>query len=154
MKTIRAAALAAAATLCASGTALAQEHWTDGPVWQCTFMHVSQENWDKYMLYLRRNTLPLMQAQQKAGLMLDWRTYVKSPEGPDDWNWVGCTLHKSYGDALDFRADEDAKMKEIAKTHWKTADEAAQRTAAAERFALRRVVGTSIMRQIDFRPLP
>jgi hypothetical protein len=152
-KPIFAAALAAAC-LVASAPAVAQEHWTEGPVWSCSYFFVSTENWDKYMLYLRRNTLPLQTAQKQAGLILDYRTYIKDASGADDWNFAACTVHKSYGAALDFDAAEDARLKAISATHWKTQDENAQRTAAAERFALRTLVGSQTFRQINFRPMP
>lgn len=153
MKRIFVAALAAAG-FGLSVNAVAQEHWTEGPVWSCTYIAVSGENWDKYMLYLRRNTLPLINAQKQAGLVLDWKTFVKPQSSPSDWNWASCTQFKSYGEAMDFNAADDAKLKGIAAAHWKTQDEEAQRKAASERFALRKVVSTQLMRQINFRPAP
>jgi hypothetical protein len=137
-----------------SATAVAQEHWTEGPVWNCSYYYVSGENWDKYMLYLRRNTLPLQNAQKKAGLIADYRTFTKEPRSTDDWNFAACSLFKSYGQAYDFDAADEAKMKSIATEHWKTQDEEAQRKAAAERLSLRKFLGSTAMRQIDFRPLP
>jgi hypothetical protein len=151
-KTIRTAAVAAVLAF-ASANAVAQEHWTEGPVWSCSFYYVSAENWDKYMLYLRRNTVPLQAAQKKAGLVLDYRTFVKDPSNTNDWNFGACSLFKSYGQALDYDAADEAKMKTIASAHWKTQDEQAQQKAAAERFSLRTLLSTQLMRQIDFKPL-
>lgn len=151
--TLRATALAAVLA-CASGSALAQEHWSEGPVWNCSFYYVPGENWDKYMLYLRRNTVPLQAAQKKAGLVLDYRTFVKDPRGTDDWNFAACTQFRSYGQAYDYDAADEAKLKSIASAHWKTQDEEAQRKAAAERYSLRTFLGSYSMRQIDFRPMP
>lgn len=151
-KIVRAAALAAVLAL-ASASAAAQEHWTEGPVWNCSYYYVSSENWDKYMLYLRRHTLPLQMARKSAGLVLDYRTYIKDPSSPHDWNFAGCALFRNYGAAMDFDAAADAKGKEIAAAHWKTQDEAAQEKAAAERYALRTFLGSNSMRQIQFRPL-
>lgn len=152
-KTIRAAAVAAVLA-CTSMSAVAQEHWTEGAVWNCSYYYVPTENWDKYMMYLRRNTLPMQTAAKKAGLVLDYRTFRKQASSPNDWNFSACTLFKNYGDALDYNADEDAKGKAIASEHWKTQDEEAQRKASAERFALRTLIASQLMRQIDFRPLP
>lgn len=153
IRTIRAAALAAVLA-CASTSAVAQEHWTDGPVWNCSFYYVASENWDRYMLYLRRNTLPLQTAQKKAGLVLDYKTFVKEPSDTHDWNFAACSLFKNHGQALDYSAEDEAKMKSIANAHWKTQDAEAQQKAAAERFALRTFLGSYVMSQINFRPLP
>lgn len=152
-KTIRAAAVAAALAF-VSTSAVAQEHWTEGPVWNCSYYYVPTENWDRYMTYLRRNTLPLQMENKKAGLVLDYRTFIKQPNSAGDWNFAACSLFKSYGDALDFDADADAKSKAIAGAHWKTQDQEAQRKASSERFALRTLIASQLMRQIDFRPLP
>jgi hypothetical protein len=151
-KIVHAAALAAVLA-CASSSAMAQEHWTEGAVWNCSYYFVPSENWDKYMLYLRRNTLPLQVARKKAGLIVDYKTFIKEPSSPNDWNFAGCALFKSYGDALDFDAAAESKEKAISAAHWKTQDEAAQSKAAAERFSLRTSLGSQLMRQIDFRPL-
>lgn len=151
-KIVRAAALAAVLAF-ASASAAAQEHWTDGPVWSCSYYYVASENWDNYMVYLRRHTLPLQTARKNAGLALDYKTYIKQPSSTHDWNFAGCTLFKNYGAAMDFDAAAEAKGKEIASAHWKTQDEAAQDKAAAERYSLRTFLGSQTMRQINFRPL-
>ncbi len=154
MKTMHRLAALVALALGSTTAATAQEHWTEGPVWNCSFYYVASENWDRYMLYLRRNTLPLQTAARNAGLLLDYKTFVKQPDGTDDWNFAACSQFPSYGAALDFDAEDDAKSRALAGAHWKTQDEEAQRRAAAERFALRTLLGSYTMRQISFRPMP
>ena len=153
MKKLSAAALAAVA-VCAVGTASAQEHWKEGPVWNCSYYQVLPGKWDEYMLYLRRNTLPLQMAQKKAGLVMEYRLFTKEQQDANDWNIAACTLHPSYGKAMDFDAAEDAKADEIAAAHWKTQDRDAQTRAAAARFELRKFIGSSMMRQVDLKPMP
>lgn len=153
MKMFNAAALAAVA-FCAVGTASAQEHWKEGPVWTCSYYQVLPGKWDEYMLYLRRNTLPLQMAQKKAGLVVDYRLFTKDQGDADDWNIAACTLHPSFGKAMDYDAAEEAKGDEISAAHWKTQDRDAQAKASAARFELRRFLGTQTMRQVDLKPMP
>ena len=45
--------LAAVALALASLNAAAQEHWTEGPVWQCDAYRTSPGQFDAYLKYIR-----------------------------------------------------------------------------------------------------
>ena len=45
--------LAAALLAFASIPAVAQEHWTEGPVWECTTYRTNPGMFDAYMKYIR-----------------------------------------------------------------------------------------------------
>jgi hypothetical protein len=134
--------------------ALAQEHFTEGPVWECSAYRTKQGHFDDYMTYLRQNFLPSGQESKKAGLILDQRVYLHVPTTPTDGDVLICTLYPSFGKALDYDAGDDAKAKEIAAKHYKTADEQKQRDAAAKRFAFRDFLGTSHYREVSLKPMP
>jgi hypothetical protein len=106
------------------------------------------------MTYLRQNFLPSGQESKKAGLILDQRVYLHVPTTPTDGDVLICTLYPSFGKALDYDAGDDAKAKEIAAKHYKTADEQKQRDAAAKRFAFRDFLGTSHYREVSLKPMP
>src|SRR5262245_3908279 len=57
MKTKR-IGLAAAVLACASVPAVAQEHWTEGPVWACEAYRTSPGQFDAYLKYIRTNVEP------------------------------------------------------------------------------------------------
>ncbi len=133
---------------------LAQEHFTEGPVWECGAYRTKQGYFDDYMKYLRQNFVPQGQESKKAGLVLDQKVYLKVPENPTDPDVLICTLHSSFGKALDYDAGDDAKAKEIAAKHYKTADEQKQRDMAANRFAFRDFLGTSYYREVSLKPMP
>lgn len=134
--------------------AMAQEHYTEGPVWECSSYRIKQGHFDDYMKYLRQNFLPQSQEAKKAGLVVDQKIYLHVPETLTDPDVVLCTLHSSYAKALDFSASDEAKTKEIAAKHWKTPDEQKQRDLSAKRFEFRDFLGTSYYREVNLKPLP
>ena len=134
--------------------ALAQEHFTEGPVWECGAYRTKQGHFDDYIKYLRQNFIPQGQESKKAGLVLDQKVYLHVPENPTEPDVLICTLHASYAKALDYDAADDAKAKDIATKHYKTADEQKQRDMTAKRFEFRDFFGTSYYREVNLKPIP
>src|SRR5947209_13924364 len=62
--------LAAVMSCLAAPAALAQEHFTEGPVWECGSYRTKQGHFDDYMKYLRQNVLP--QAQRRRRRASRW----------------------------------------------------------------------------------
>src|SRR5262245_27058119 len=60
--------LAAALLASASVPAAAQEHWTEGPVWECTSYRTNPGMFDTYIKYIRANAIPVYEEMKKAGL--------------------------------------------------------------------------------------
>ena len=58
--------LLAAGSLCAS-VAVAQEHWTEGPVWECSAYRTNPGQFDNYMKWLRSHSLVTTERGQEAG---------------------------------------------------------------------------------------
>ena len=116
----RAWILGAAVCLAAAGAARAQEHWTEGPVWNITFYRTNPGHFDDYLKYLRTHVLPTTTEAKKQGLILDSKIFVKQARNAQDWDIAIATLHPSYGKALDYNAENDEKSKAIQAQHWKT----------------------------------
>jgi hypothetical protein len=144
---------ALAVLLLVAGVATAQEHWTEGPVWEVSFYRTTDGHFDEYLKYLRQNVLTQNAEAKKAGLVLDDKIFVKAPTGPGDWDIAFATLYKNFA-ALDFSADNDAKFKAIAEKQYKTADEDKQREMIAPRLEWRTYLGTQIVREVSLKPLP
>jgi hypothetical protein len=134
--------------------ALAQEHFTEGPVWECGSYRTKQGHFDDYMKYLRQNFLPQGQQSKKEGLVLDQKVYTHVPASPTEPDVVICTLHANFAKALDYDAADDAKAKDIAGKHYKTLDEQKQREMSAKRFEFRDFLGTSYYREVSLKPMP
>jgi hypothetical protein len=142
----------AAVLACVSASAAAQEHWTEGPVWECASYRTNPGMFDTYMKYIRAHAIPVYEEMKKAGLVLDYKTFVKSPSSPDDWDVMICSAYESYGRALDYsKADED-RADSISAKHWATADEDKQEQLASPRLELRKFLGTNYFREVTMRP--
>ena len=104
--------------------------------------------------YLRANYLPMMAEQKKQGLIVDSKFFLHTPGSPTDPDLCIATLHKSYGAALDYSADFEAKAKAIAAKHYKTDDEDKQAEATKPRFEMRKDLGTTYYREVQLKPMP
>ena len=150
----RVIALAALVCLAGAGALAAQEHWTEGPVWNITFYRTNPGHFDDYMKYLRAHYIVTTAESKKQGLILDSKIYVKQPRDANDWDVAIATLYPSYGKALDYNAADDDKGKAIQAQHWKTTDQDKQREMSSPRLNLRTFVGNEITREVTLKPMP
>ncbi len=143
-----------AAGLFASGAAVAQEHWVEGPVWECSSYRTNPGMFDTYLKWIRSHSEPINAEAKKQGLILDFKTFVKPPRNENDWDVMFCTLYPSFGKALDYNKGDDDKFEAISNAHWATTDDDKQREMAAPRLEMRRYLGTSYDREVTLRPMP
>jgi len=149
---IRPLSIAIALSMLLGGVAVAQDHWTEGPVWEVSFYRTAPGHFDDYLKYLRKNVLPQNEEAKKQGLVLDNKIFVKPPTGPGDWDIAFATLFKNMA-ALDYNAENDKKGKAIAERHYKTPDEDKQREMTKPRLDWRTFLGTQIVREVSLKPL-
>lgn len=138
----------------AFGTSVAQEHFTDGPVWQISTYQIADDQGDAYAEWLRTYVLPSNAEAKKQGLILDWKVFLQERTGPNDWDVAIATLYSSYGKAMDYSAADEAKWEAIQAETWKTADKDKQREAVAPRLAMRKYLGTRYVREVTLKPMP
>ena len=144
--------LVAAALACTSVSAVAQEHWTEGPVWQCDAYRTAPGQFDTYMEYIRATVEPQNIEAKKQGLVLDYKTFVKAPNDANDYDVLFCNLYPNYGKALDFNQADEDKGDAIAAAHFQTADEDAQAEKIKHRLDMRKYLGTTYVREVTLRP--
>jgi hypothetical protein len=153
MKRLASLALALLSCLAVS-PALAQEHWTDGPVWGVSFYQTKPGKFDDYVKWLRGNYLSVVAEEKAQGLILDSKVFINSARtSPTDWDICVATLFPSYGKALDYSASDEAKFKAIAAKQFKTPDEQKQQEMMAPRFEMREYLGTKYIREVTLKPL-
>src|SRR5713226_740897 len=81
--------------------AFAQEHYTEGPVWQVTLIRVKPNHMDAYLSSLRQGTKPLFDEMKKEGLILDYKVFLNTTKhDPDDWDVSVALQYKNFA-ALD-----------------------------------------------------
>ncbi len=153
MKKLASITLALASCL-AAVPALAQEHWTEGPVWEVSVYRTKPGKFDDYVKYLRGNYFVTAAESKKQGLILDSKVFINpAPSGPNDWDICIATLFPSYAKALDYSASDEEKGKAIAAKHFKTADEKKQDEMTAPRFQWREFLSTKYVREVTLKPL-
>jgi hypothetical protein len=144
--------LAAAVLACSSVSAVAQEHWTEGPVWQCDAYRTAPGQFDTYLEYIRGTVEPQNIEAKKQGLILDYKTFVKPPNDANDYDVLFCTLYSNFGKALDFNQADDEKSDAIAAAHFATPDEDKQSEIIKPRLDMRTYLGTTYVREVTLRP--
>jgi hypothetical protein len=144
--------LAAAALALVSVSAVAQEHWTEGPVWACNAFRTNPGQFDNYMKWLRSHALVTAAESKKQGLILDSKVFVKPLRDANDYDVLICNLHASYAKALDFSQENEAKSDAITAAHWGTANQDEQANKTAPRLEMRTFVGTTYVREVNLRP--
>ena len=150
MKT-KAIGLLAAGLLLSSGSALAQEHWIEGPVWECNAYRTEPGQFDTYLKWIRAHAEVISQEAKKQGLIVDYKTFIHTPADQNDYDVLFCTLHANYGKALDYNKDDDEKSDAISAAHWATKDEDKQEEMNAPRLKMRTFMGTSYHREVTLR---
>lgn len=151
MKSTKAGLLAAAMAL-VSVSAAAQEHWNEGPVWACEAYRTSPGQYDAYLEYIRAQVEPLNIEAKKQGLILDYKTFVKAPHDPNDYDVLFCTLYSNFAKALDYNQGDDDKSKAISAAHFATADEDKQAEMIKPRLDMRTHLGTTYVREVTLKP--
>jgi len=80
---------------------VAQEHYTEGPIWRVSLIRVKPTHMDEYLASLRQNTKPLIEEEKREGLIVDYKIFFKqSKHDPNDWDIAVAVEYKNYA-ALD-----------------------------------------------------
>ncbi|MEX0733942.1 MAG: hypothetical protein WD944_04565 [Steroidobacteraceae bacterium] len=145
------AGLLATAMAFVSVSAAAQEHWTEGPVWECSAYRTNPGQFDTYLQYIRAHAEVINTEAKKQGLILDYKTFVKAPSDQNDYDVLFCTLSPNYAKALDYNQGDDDKFEAVSAAHWATKDEDKQREMSAPRLEMRTYMGTSYHREVTLR---
>jgi len=81
--------------------AFAQEHYTEGPVWQVTLIRVKPTQMDAYLTTMRSSTKPIYDEMKKEGTILDYKVFLNTTKhDPQDWDISIALQYKNFA-ALD-----------------------------------------------------
>ena len=80
---------------------LAQEHYTEGPVWRVTLVKVKPAQMDAYLTSLRQSSKPLLEEEKRQGLIVDYKVFLKETQSNQhDWDLALAVQYKNHA-ALD-----------------------------------------------------
>ncbi len=80
---------------------LAQEHYTEGPIWRVSLVRVKPTQMDAYLTSLRQSSKPLLEEEKRQGVIVDFKFFLKeSKNNPEDWDVCLAIEYKNHA-ALD-----------------------------------------------------
>ena len=132
-----------------SQRAMAQENFTEGPVWRVIEVSIKPGKATEFWRDVRQNLKPIWEEYKKQGIISDYAVYVKSTtEEPSDWNVAFALQYKNFAalDALAVRTDP------ITLKFYGSAD--ARREAGVKRSENGTTVRSFLARQVTLRDLP
>jgi hypothetical protein len=84
-------------TLLLAPALLAQEHYTEGPVWRVQLIRVKPAHMDDYLTSLQQSTKPLIEEQKKQGIVTDYKVFLKETKSnPEDWDICVAIQYKNH----------------------------------------------------------
>ena len=76
---------------------LAQEHYTEGPVWRVQLIRIKPTHFDEYLTSLRQSTKPLIEEQKRQGTIMDYKIFLKETKNnPEDWDLCVAIEYKNH----------------------------------------------------------
>jgi len=76
---------------------VAQEHYTEGPVWRVQLIRVKPNQMDAYLTSLRQSTKPLIEEEKRQGVIMDYKVFLKETKsGPEDWDIAVAIEYKNH----------------------------------------------------------
>ena len=136
-------------TLSLDARAADERGYTYGPVTEVDYIHVNYGHFDEYMAWVTSTWLPTMEAEKKAGLIIDYKVFQASPKSPDDANVY---LEITFKNMAAYAGDIGDKADEFeAVTEKVICDSACQNQARVHRNEFRTVLGTEVTREIIFK---
>lgn len=77
--------------------AFAQEHYTEGPVWQLTTIRVKPGHMNDYLTSLRLQMKPFWEEAKRQGAVMDYKMFLKETKhNPDDWDVALAVLYRNH----------------------------------------------------------
>jgi hypothetical protein len=76
---------------------LAQEHYTEGPIWRIQLIRVKPTQMDAYLASLRQSTKPMIEEEKRQGMIMDYKVFLKETKNkPEDWDICVAVEYKNY----------------------------------------------------------
>jgi hypothetical protein len=115
--------------------------YKEGPVVDISYIRTKPGRYDDYMKFLATTYRTLMEANKKAGLILDYGIYSASPRSPADPDLMLTITYPNMA-ALDRIEESDAVAEKTIGSM------AAQAQATMDRESLREVLGSQLVREL------
>src|ERR1700726_1636111 len=122
---------------------LAQEHYSEGPVWRVQLIRVKPTQLDAYLTSLRQSTKPLIEEEKRQGVIMDYKVFLKETKnGPEDWDICVAIEYKNHA-AMDGLAAKG----EAARDKILGGKQAAQQLGE-KRAEIREIISSELLQEI------
>lgn len=122
---------------------LAQEHFTEGPIWRVQLIRVKPTHMDAYLTSLRQSTKPLLDEQKRQGTIMDYKIFLKETKNnPEDWDICVATEFKNHA-ALDGLAAKGEAVRDKILGGKQPAQQLAEKRAE-----IREIVSSELLQEI------
>ena len=122
---------------------LAQEHYTEGPIWRVQLIRVKPTQLDAYLTSLRQSTKPLIEEEKRQGVIMDYKVFLKETKnGPEDWDICVAIQYKNHA-AMDGLAAKG----EAARDKILGGKQAAQQLGE-KRAEIREIISSELLQEI------
>ncbi len=120
--------------------------YTEGPVVQVTDVKIMDGQFNNYMQYLQTRYKPVMEAQKKAGIILDYAIYNRQARSPEDGDMYLTVVYPSMAafDGLEDRVE--MVTREVSGQNRAQADK-----AFADRSTMRTILGSELIRRLEVK---
>ena len=126
--------------------AVAQEHYTEGPVWRVTLVRVKAIHMDHYLESLRKVSKPLLDEEKRQGLIVDYKVFLKETKSnPEDWDLALAVEYKNYA-AMDGATAKAEAIRDKVLGGKQPATEAGEKRAE-----WREVVSSELMQEVTLK---
>lgn len=123
--------------------AIAQEHYTEGPVWRVTLIRVKPAQEDAYLTSLRQNTKPLLDEQKRQGIIMDYKVFLKeTSNSPQDWDIAVAVQYKNHAAMDGLTAKGEAIRDKILGGKQK------EQQVAQQRVDIREIVASELLQEV------
>jgi L-rhamnose mutarotase len=122
---------------------LAQEHYTEGPIWRVQLIRVKPTQMDAYLTSLRQSTKPLIEEEKRQGMIVDYKIFLKETKNSlEDWDICVAVQYKNHA-AMDGLAAKG----EAARDKIMGGKQAAQQIGE-KRAEIREIVSSELLQEI------
>jgi hypothetical protein len=124
-------------------TLLAQEHFTEGPIWRVQLIRVKPTHMDAYLTSLRQSTKPLLDEQKRQSTIMDYKIFLKETKNNlEDWDICVATEFKNHA-ALDGLAAKGEALRDKILGGKQPAQQLAEKRAE-----IREIISSELLQEI------
>jgi hypothetical protein len=132
--------------LLSASEVFAQEHYTEGPIWQVSLVRVKPNQNDAYLTSLQEKSKPILEEEKKEGIILDYKFFLNTTKhDPQDWDVALAVLYKNFA-ALDGLTAKTETVRDKIFGSKQTA-----LAVGDKRLEMRELVATMTLREINLK---